>query len=157
MSPASTDRNDSTGTPVRLAGLTGTEVLAQRALYGENRLPSDEGVSVWAILLNQLKSPLIYIILAAAGISLALGEFGDFGIITAVVVVDVILGFVQEYQAQRTYVALKGLLKPTASVIREGQRREIEVWELVPGDLVVLAAGDKVPGDGDILREVRRG
>src|SRR5574340_1300451 len=87
-------------------GLTAQQVLDRRAQYGENRLPAEKGVSVWTILLNQLKSPLVYIILAAAGISLALAEYGDFAIIMAVVVIDVILGFVQEYQAQRTYVAL---------------------------------------------------
>ena len=122
-------------------GLTSEEVLAQRAQCGENRLPIGDAVSAWSILLSQFKSPLIYIILAAAGISLALGEYGDFAIIIAVVVVDVILGFVQEFQAQRTYVALKGLLKPTATVIRDGERREIEVWQLVPRDVVVLAMG----------------
>src|SRR5512136_2529277 len=109
---------------VALTGLTTAEVLERRAQYGENRLPSEKGVSAWTILFNQLKSPLVYIILAAAGISLALGEFGDFAIIMAVVVIDVILGFVQEYQAQKTYTALKGLLKPTTTVLRAGERRE---------------------------------
>jgi len=138
-----------------LTGLTAEEVLERRARFGENRLPAEKGVSVWAILFNQLKSPLVYIILAAAGISLALGEYGDFAIIMAVVVVDVILGFIQEYQAQRTYVALKGLLKPTTTVIRDGQRAEVEVWELVPGDLVVLNAGEKSPGDGELIEATR--
>ncbi len=134
-----------------LTGLTDQEVVKQRVQFGENRLPSEKGVSAWMILLNQLKSPLVYIILAAAGISLLLGEFRDFAIIMAVVVVDVILGFVQEYQAQRTYVTLKGLLKPTTTIIRDGQRVEVEVWELVPGDLVVLNAGEKAPGDGEVI------
>ena len=138
-----------------LNGLSAEQVLERRAQFGENRLPSEKGVSVWTILFNQVKSPLVYIILAAAGISLALGEFGDFAIIMAVVVIDVILGFVQEYQAQQTYVALKGLLKPTTTVIRDGQRAEVEVWELVPGDLVVLNAGEKVPGDGELLEATR--
>src|SRR5574340_651113 len=112
-------------------GWTAQQALERRAQYGENRLPAEKGVSVWTILLNQLKSPQVYIILAAAGISLALAEYGDFAIIMAVVVSDVILGFVQEYQAQRTYVALKGLLKPTTTVIRDGQRDEVEVWEQI--------------------------
>jgi magnesium-transporting ATPase (P-type) len=136
-------------------GLSKDEVLERRAEYGENRLPSEKGVSAWTILFNQLKSPLVYIILAAAGISLALGEFSDFAIIMAVVVIDVILGFVQEYQAQKTYVALKGLLKPTTTVLRNGQRLEVEVWELVPGDLVVLNAGEKAPGDGELLEATK--
>jgi len=138
-----------------LIGLKAEEVLERRAQFGENRLPSEKGVSAWTILFNQLKSPLVYIILAAAGISLLLGELGDFAIIMAVVVIDVILGFVQEYQAQRTYVALKGLLKPTTTVIRDGQRVEVEVWELVPGDLVILNAGEKVPGDGVLIEATK--
>ena len=121
-------------------GLTSEEVLAQRAQFGENRLPTKDAVSAWSILWSQFTSPLIYIILAAAGISLTLGEYGDFAIILAVVVVDVVLGFVQEFQAQRAFVALKGLLKPTATVIRDGVRREIEVWQLVPGAWRPLAA-----------------
>ena len=140
---------------VTLTGLSAKEVLERRSQFGENRLPTEKGVSAWTILFNQLKSPLVYIILAAAGISLALGEFGDFAIIMAVVVIDVILGFIQEYQAQRTYVALKGLLKPTTTVIRDGQRVEVEVWELVPGDLVVLNAGEKAPGDGELFEATK--
>lgn len=134
-----------------LMGLSAEEVIKRRVQFGENRLPSEKRISVWTILLNQLESPLVYIILAAAGISLLLGEYGDFAIIMAVVVIDVILGFIQEYQAQQTYVALKGLLKPTTSVIRNGQREEVQVWELVPDDLVVLSAGSKAPGDGELV------
>ena len=138
-----------------LVGLSPEEVLERRAKFGENRLPSEKAVSAWVILFNQLKSPLVYIILAAAGISLLLGELGDFVIIMVVVVIDVILGFFQEYQAQRTYVTLKGLFKPTTTVIRGGQRQEVEVWELVPGDLVVLNAGEKAPGDGELIEATR--
>src|SRR5512139_2093636 len=154
---ALTDNRDAAGLHEHapLTGLSAQEVVERRAQFGENRLPAEKGVSAWAILFNQLKSPLVYIILAAAGISLALGEFGDFGIIMAVVVIDVILGFIQEYQAQRTYVALKGLLKPTTTVIRDGQRMEVEVWELVPGDLVVLNAGEKAPGDGELIEATK--
>jgi P-type Ca2+ transporter type 2C len=138
-----------------LTGLSSEQILGQRAQFGENRLPSEKGISAWKILLNQFKSPLVYIILVAGAVSLALGELGDFAIIMAVVVIDVILGFVQEYQAQRTYVALKGLLRPTTTVIRNGQRVEVEVWELVPGDLVLLAAGEKAPGDGELIETTR--
>ena len=138
-----------------LNGLTADEVLARRQQYGENALPVEEGVSAWTILLNQVKSPLVYIILAAAGISFLLREWEDFGIIMAVVVIDVVLGFVQEYQAQRTYTALKSLLKPTTTVIRDGQRQEVEVKELVPGDLVLLNMGEHVPGDGELVESTK--
>jgi len=150
-----TQEADASHKHVLLTGLTAEEVLKRRAQFGENRLLGEKGVSAWTILFNQLKSPLVYIILTAAGVSLALGELGDFAIIMAVVVIDVILGFVQEYQAQRTYVALKGLLKPTTTVIRDGQRVEVEVWELVPGDLVVLNAGEKAPGDGELIEATK--
>jgi Ca2+-transporting ATPase len=136
-------------------GLTAAQVLERRRQYGENRLPSARATSVWTIFFNQFKNSLVYIILAAAAISLVVGEYGDFAIIMAVVVIDAILGFIQEYQAQRTYTALKGLLKPTTTVIRDGVRQEIEVREVVPGDLVVLNAGEHIPGDGQVLEATK--
>jgi Ca2+-transporting ATPase len=138
-----------------LQGLTADEVLERRRLHGENTLPSAKRTSAWGIFFNQFKNPLVYIILAAAGISLAVAEYGDFAIIMVVVLIDAILGFVQEYQAQRTYTALKGLLKPTTTVIRDGMRQEVELRELVPGDVVVLSAGEHVPGDGEVLEAIK--
>ena len=136
-------------------GLTDAEVAERRSEYGENRLPEEKAVSVWGILLDQVKSPLVSIILAAAILSLILGEYSDAGIILAVVVIDVIMGFAQEYKAQRTYVSLKGFLQPMTTAIRDGRRIEVQVWELVPGDLVILNAGEKVPGDGVLLEAAR--
>jgi Ca2+-transporting ATPase len=136
-------------------GLSQAEVLSLRQQYGENRLPTEKGTTVWTILLNQVKSPLVYIILVAGAVSLAVKEYNDFAIIMAVVVIDVILGFIQEYQAQQTYSALKGLLKPTTTVIREGERKEVEVWELVPGDVVLLNSGEHVPADGEITESIK--
>jgi Ca2+-transporting ATPase len=138
-----------------LHGLTSAQVLEERREHGENLLPTTRAPSALGIFFSQFKNPLVYIILAAAGVSLAMREYSDFAIIMAVVAIDAILGFVQEYQAQRTYSALKGLLKPTATVIRDGTRQEIEVKELVPGDLVVLNAGDRVLGDGQILESIK--
>ena len=140
---------------ISLDGLTEAEVISRRAQYGENVLPAEKVITPWAILLNQLKSPLIYIILVAAAVSLIVGEYGDFGIIMAVVVIDVILGFLQEYQAQKAYTALKTLLKPTTTVIRDGVRKEIDLNELVPGDVVILASGEHIPGDGLLLESAK--
>jgi len=134
-----------------LTGLTAAEVLALGEQYGKNVLPSSRGPTAWSIFLGQFKNPLIYIILIAAGISLAVQEYGDFAIIMAVVVIDAILGFLQEYRAQRAYTTLRTLLQPTTTVIRDGTRKEIDIRELVPGDLVVLNAGEHVPGDGQVL------
>ena len=138
-----------------LSGLTSSEVIKQREQFGENILPVEKGVSAFTILINQFKSPLVYIILVAAGVSLVMGELGDFAIIMAVVIIDVTLGFIQEYQAHRTYAALKSLLKPTTTVIRDGIRQEIEVRKLVPGDLISLNAGERIPGDGELIESAK--
>ena len=138
-----------------ITGLSDAEVLESRKQHGENRLPVQKDTSAWIILLSQFKSPLIYIILVAALISLVAGEYGDFWIITAVIIIDVVLGFLQEYKAHKTYTALKGLLKPTTTVIRNSERREVEVWELVPHDLVLLNFGENVPGDGILIESTK--
>ncbi|MEN6479427.1 MAG: cation-transporting P-type ATPase [Anaerolineales bacterium] len=142
-----------------MTGLSPQEVLERRQQYGENVLPAEKRTPWWVIFLNQFKSPLVYIILTAALISLIVGEMGDFTLIMVVVLVDAVLGFVQEYQAQSTYLALKGLLKPMATVLRDmgngPERLEIPVSELVPGDIVLLNAGDRVPADGDLLEGMR--
>ena len=134
----------------RFSGLDDDEVQKRREQYGENSLPSGKKVSPLAILLSQVKSPLVYVILGAAVVSLIMGETMDFAIIMAVVVFDVILGFLQEYQANRTYESLKALVRPVATVIRGGIRKQVEVKELVPGDVVLLAAGERVPADGTL-------
>jgi len=138
-----------------LQGLSAAEVASQRARYGRNSLPTQKGPSLWSILLGQFKSPLVYIILVAAAISLLAGERGDFAIIMAVVAIDAALGFVQEYQAEQTYTALKRLLRPTTTVIRDGERQEVDVRELVPGDIVVLNSGERIPADGEILEAAK--
>jgi len=138
-----------------LHGLTAAQVLEQRHRYGENVLPTKKGPSAWSVFFSQFKSPLVYIILVAAAVSLAVGEYGDFAIIMAVVAIDAVLGFIQEYRAQQTYTALKSLLKPTTTVIRDGVRQEIDLRELVPGDLAVLNAGERVPGDGEIIESTK--
>jgi Ca2+-transporting ATPase len=138
-----------------VTGLSEAEVAERRREVGENVLPSAKGPSALSVLLSQFKSPLVYIILTAALISLVVGELADFAIITVVVVLDAVVGFLQEYQAQKTYTSLKNLLKPTTTVIRGGNRREIDLRELVPGDVAVLGAGERVPGDGQILEGIK--
>jgi Ca2+-transporting ATPase len=136
-------------------GLSESEAAERRREFGDNALPQAKGPSAFSVFLSQFKSPLVYIILAAALISLAVGEMADFTIIMVVVVLDAVVGFLQEYQAQKTYASLKNLLKPTTTVIRGGVRREIDLRELVPGDVAVLNAGERVPGDGRIIEGVK--
>ena len=142
------------GTPNRV-GLTTADVEQRRLQHGENRLPQEPVRSVFSMLAAQFESPLIYIIGVAALISLSLGERGDALIITIVVAVDVILGFAQEYKANQTYLALRNMLRPTATVLRNGKRQDVETWEIVPDDLVLLAVGDKVVADGVLMEATR--
>ncbi|OIN89396.1 hypothetical protein AUJ40_02015 [Candidatus Berkelbacteria bacterium CG1_02_42_45] len=129
-------------------GLSEAEALKRREKFGENVLREKKGPSPFYIFISQFKSPLIYVLLFAAIISFLFQEYSDFGLITAVIALNAIMGFYQEYNAQKTLSALKKILKPIASVIRQGKRTEIEVKDLVPGDIVVLAAGDQIPADG---------
>lgn len=146
--------------PQNFNGLSHEEVQSRREKYGQNILPTEKLRSGWNIFFSQFKSPLIYIILVAALISLFTkgipeGDYEDFIIIMVVVIVDAILGYVQEYQAQRTYSALRNLLRPTTTVFRNGQRVEIDIVDLVPGDVVLLNAGEKIPGDGILLESTK--
>ena len=135
----------------RPRGLSSAEVAEARQRYGPNKLPEARQVSAWSILAQQFLSPLIYIILVAAVVSLIAGERADFAIIMVVVAVDVLMGFVQEYRAQQAYLALRSYLRPVAIVIRDGRRQEVDVTDIVPGDLVALDPGDRVPADGVIV------
>lgn len=155
MTNENSDSKKSNNGKDRLAGLSTKRAQELLGIHGENALPAEKGPSKLAIFIAQLKSPLVYIILAAAAVSLAVGEYGDFGIIMAVVVIDAILGYIQEFRAQQTYQALKNLIKPIATVIRNGERMDIEAKYLVPGDIVVLNAGEHVPADGQILESTK--
>jgi len=129
-------------------GLSEKEVLELRKKLGENIIPF-KGEATWlSILFSQFKSPLIYILVVVGVISLFLKEYFNTILIGAVIVLNVVMGFFQEYNAKKTLVALKKILKPKAIVIREGKRKEVEVKELVAGDFVILGSGDRIPADG---------
>lgn len=135
----------------KIAGLTEQEALQKKIEFGENLLPLKESFSRWVILFGQLKSPLIYIILVVGIVSILFREFNDALLIMAVVVLNVAMGYFQEYNAQKTLAALRKIIKPLAIVIRNGERKEIYAKDLVPGDIVLLGSGDKVPADGKII------
>jgi Ca2+-transporting ATPase len=135
-------------------GLSENEVLELRKKFGENIIPLKEKVSWFSVLLAQLKSPLIYILVIVGFVSLFFKEYTDAGLIGFVVILNILMGFFQEYNAQKTLIALRKILKPKAIVIRNGERKEIEVREIVPGDSVILEAGDKVPADGYLIKGV---
>lgn len=131
-------------------GLTEREVKRRLEEFGRNELPRKPRASDLKILLEQLKSPLIYVLLFAAIVTFFLRDFTDTAVIMAAVVVNTVLGFYQEQKAERALEALKEFLHPTATVVREGKRQEVPIEEIVPGDVVLLAAGDKIPADGRV-------
>lgn len=134
-------------------GLTGEEAGRRLAIYGRNEVRVDEG-RVWIrILLNQVKSPLVYVLLVASGISLFLGDVVDAGVIFLAVLINTIFGFFQEYRAEKSMETLAKLLTPRARVKRGDDWEEIDAALLVPGDVVKLTIGWKVPADGLLIVE----
>ncbi|VVB75584.1 Copper-exporting P-type ATPase B [Candidatus Tiddalikarchaeum anstoanum] len=138
-------------------GLTNSEVNEKRKRFGFNKLPEKSGKSAFTIFISQFKSPLIYIISIAALVSILLEEYSDAVIIIIVILFDVIIGFAQEYKAEKTMEALKHLLNPMARVIRNNNVINIEVSEIVPGDLVILNTGERIPADGELIEAVSLG
>jgi len=132
-------------------GLKENQIAEIRAKFGENALPVKEGPFWYSILWSQFKSPLIYVLLFVALLSIILQEYLDTGLILVVLLINVLMGFYQEFNAHRTLAALRRLLKPKTFVIRDSQRKEIEVKELVPQDMVILASGDRIPADGRLV------
>lgn len=129
------------------AGLDAPEVERRRGLYGENRFPSQNPPGILTIFLRQFLNPLIYILLAAALVSILIGEAGDAGFIFAVLAFNALVGSYQELKAERSSAALRNLLKTYARVRRQGAEVVLEAEELVPGDIVLLESGVKVPAD----------
>jgi Ca2+-transporting ATPase len=133
-------------------GLSSSEVERRLNTYGPNQLPEAEAISRLRILLHQFTSPLIYILIVAAGVTAFLGEYVDTGVIAAVLILNAVIGYFQEYKAETSVRALKGMVVPRAKVIREGKEQEIPSERLVPGDIVLLASGMRVPADLRLLK-----
>jgi magnesium-transporting ATPase (P-type) len=128
-------------------GLSSEEAAARLKRYGRNEIEGTGGVTPLAILVRQFKSPLIYILMIAAVVTLVLQEFIDSAIIAAVLILNAAIGFWQEYGAERSVEALQKLATARAHVMRDGRDRDIDSRELVPGDVVLLEAGSRVPAD----------
>ena len=130
-----------------LEGLHDKTAADKLESYGLNRLPEAKRVSPAIILLRQFASPLIYILLIAAAVTFALAEYKDTIVIAVVLVFNAIIGFIQESRAEESVRALQKMVVPQARVVREGKEKEISSEKLVPGDIVLLASGAKVPAD----------
>ncbi|OPX19484.1 MAG: ATPase [Desulfobacca sp. 4484_104] len=135
-------------------GLEAAQAAERLERYGFNELVAGTKISLLGLLLGQFKNILIIILLIAVAISLALGETLDAMVILAIVLASTILGFCQEYRAEKAVQTLKQMAAPTASVIREGEELMIAAREVVPGDLLVLHTGDRVAADARIIAEM---
>ena len=133
-------------------GLTSAEAESRRLHFGSNRLEEEKKETFLQKLLNQFKDFLIIILIIAAALSGALGEMADAMIILAIVVVNAILGVIQEGRAEKAIEALQKMSAPTARLLRNGEQMLLPAEDLVPGDIVILEAGDIVPADIRLLR-----
>ncbi len=135
-------------------GLTSSEAEERLKIHGYNKIREVEPISPFWIFLEQFKSPIVWILLGAMVISLLVREFIDFYVIGAIVILNSVLGFFQEYRAERAIEALKKLISLKATVLRDGQEKEIDAEELVPGDILLLDTGDKIPADARLLESI---
>ncbi len=132
-------------------GLIEDEVKRRLEKYGYNELKKEERVSPFTLFVNQFKNILIIILLIATVLSALVGEIFDAGLILVIVVFCAVLGFIQEYRAEQALEALKKMLSPTITALRGGKEEEIPSKELVPGDILLLEAGDKIPADARLI------
>ena len=128
-------------------GLEQAEAATRLLRYGPNRLPERPPRPWWNILLSQFRSPLIYILGMAAGVSLLIGEMKDAGFIVLVLVINATIGGYQEWRAEQSCHALRKFLQIRSAVLRDGEVVEINAQEIVPGDVVWLESGNRVPAD----------
>lgn len=132
-------------------GLSAGEVAARQAHFGPNTLPRGRPPAVGELFLRQFASPLIYVLLAAAILSLLIGEGTDAVFIFSVLLINAVIGAIQEYSAQRAASALQRLVMVRCRVLRAGDTFEIDAEELVPGDIILLESGDRVPADARLM------
>lgn len=130
-----------------IEGLTQNEAATRLKSYGENTVETAQRISNIKRFLRQLHDPLVYVLLAAGCITALLQHWTDTGVIATVIVLDALIGFIQEQKAENALAAIRQLLSANATVLRDGTQQIIAATQLVPGDIVLLTAGDKVPAD----------
>ena len=140
-----------TGPATGTAGLSGIEARSRLSKFGPNLFRDHQEQPLWLQFLSRFKNPLIILLLVASAISALTGEMTNFLIITVMVLFSVTLDFVQEHRAGKAAASLRQSVSVRATVIRDGKQFEVPVTEVVPGDLVVLSAGDMIPADGRVL------
>ncbi len=134
--------------PISNRGLSSTEAKKRLEKYGENALVEKKRKPLWLLFLGQFRDFMVLVLIAAALVSLALGESSDAALIIFVILLHGTLGFIQEYKAEQAFAALKKMVAVTTRVWRDNKLRMIDVREIVPGDAVLVEAGDRIPADG---------
>ncbi|RNA64164.1 calcium-translocating P-type ATPase, SERCA-type [Prosthecochloris sp. ZM_2] len=132
-------------------GLSSSEAERRLQEYGENRLREEERISVWKLFLQQFNSVLVWLLLFAVVVSLFLGDVLESEIIAFILVANALIGFLQEFRAEKALGELKKISGLQARVMRDGRLQKIETSRLVPGDLVLLETGDRVPADARLV------
>lgn len=133
-------------------GLPRTDVAQRLAQYGPNSLPASRRRGPWLRLALQFHNPLIYVLLGAGVVTFALQDYVDAGVIAGVVLINALIGFVQEGKAEKALDAVRAMLASRATVLRDGERQEVDAAGLVPGDVVLLESGARVPADLRLLQ-----
>lgn len=136
------------------SGLTDDEALHRLTKFGPNELKDRGAKKPWKILWEQLTAAMVVILIVAAIVSAVMGDFKNAFAITTIVVLNALLGFIQEYKAEKAMEALKRMATPQVKVCRNGSPKMVSARELVPGDMVLLEAGNSVPADGRIAESV---
>jgi Ca2+-transporting ATPase len=136
------------------AGLAGPEAERRLAACGPNKLAEPPKRPAWKLFLDQFRNLLVVILLFAAALAGLVGEIKDFVVISVVLLINAVLGFVQEHRAAESLAALRRMLSPTATVRRDGDLVDVDATSVVPGDVVVLEAGGRVPADARVVTAV---
>ncbi len=134
------------------SGLSLQEAALRLDQYGRNSLPQPKRRGPWLRFALQFHNPLIYVLLGAGALTFALNDYVDAGVIAFVVLINALIGFIQEGKAENALEAVRAMLASRANVLRDGERHEIDAALLVPGDIVLLESGAKVPADLRLLR-----
>ena len=135
-------------------GLSQDEAARRLAQYGPNELVEKGGRTPLKIFWEQITATMVLILIAAAVVAGLLGDLKNTIAISAIVILYAILGFIQEYRAERAIEALRQMAAPTATVLRDGDEREIPARDLVPGDVILIRAGDRIPADARLVESI---
>lgn len=136
------------------SGLSSEEAAARLVRFGPNEIEEARGPAWWDMLLNQFRSPVIYVLVGAVAVSAFIGETIDAAVVGVILVLNAVLGFLQEFRAEKAIEALRKMASLKAVALRDGVEKHIDASELVPGDVILLQTGEKIPADSRLIEEV---